>query len=134
MEKKEKVAAPDEELTADQILEKARLEAERIIAEAKEKVATPSAEETWIPPAVAENESRMKEKVKIKLFYDGKQYKDDLYVAVNGKNYQIQRGVEVEVPRYVAEVIANSDKQTQLVGDLINQGVEAAARLDSAVS
>ena len=30
---------------------------------------------------------------------------DDYYLAINGKSYQIQRDVEVEVPDYVAEAV-----------------------------
>lgn len=36
--------------------------------------------------------------------------KDDVYVALNGKAYQIQRGVEVRVPRGVAEILQNSEQ------------------------
>ena len=49
--------------------------------------------------------------VKIKLFKDSKNYTSDVFVAVNGRTYQIKRGVEVEVPEYVAEVLRNSEKQ-----------------------
>lgn len=49
--------------------------------------------------------------VKIKLFKDNKNYTSDVFVGVNGRTYQIQRGVEVEVPDYVAEVLRNSEKQ-----------------------
>lgn len=52
-------------------------------------------------------------KVRIKLFKDAGDYKDDMFVSVNGLRYQIQRGVEVEVPVFVAEVIANSQAQDQ---------------------
>ena len=37
----------------------------------------------------------------------------DLFVSVNGENYLIQRGVEVEVPDYIAEVIRNSDRMAE---------------------
>lgn len=51
--------------------------------------------------------------VKIKLFKDNKAYKDDVTVGVNGVFYKVQRGVEVEVPDYVAEVIRNSERQDE---------------------
>jgi hypothetical protein len=51
------------------------------------------------------------EKVKIKLFKDNNNYKDDVYVAVNGHAFLIQRGVEVEVPPYIAEVLQNAEEQ-----------------------
>ena len=46
--------------------------------------------------------------VRIRLFKDNSRYKGDLFVSVNGVNYKIRRGVEVEVPAYVAEVLENS--------------------------
>ena len=45
------------------------------------------------------------EMVSIKLFKDNGNYKDDVFVSVNGRNYQIQRGKTVQVPRCVAEVL-----------------------------
>ena len=35
---------------------------------------------------------------------------DDVYVAVNGKSFLIKRGVSVEVPEYVAEVLEHSEE------------------------
>ena len=52
-------------------------------------------------------------KVKVRLFRDSNQYKDSLFVAVNGESYMIPRGVEVEVPYYIAEVIENSLREDQ---------------------
>ena len=42
----------------------------------------------------------MEKMVKLKLFKDNGQYKDDVFVAVNGRTFQIVRGVEVEVPAW----------------------------------
>ena len=53
------------------------------------------------------------EKVKIKLFKDNDRYMDDVFVSVNGESYQIQRGVEVEVPDYIAEVLDHAAEQRQ---------------------
>ena len=39
-----------------------------------------------------------KKNVRIRLFKDNSRYKGDLFVSVNGVNYKIRRGVEVEVP------------------------------------
>ena len=49
--------------------------------------------------------------VKIHLFKDNKNYNGDVFVSVNGRTFQIQRGVEVEVPECVAEVLRNSETQ-----------------------
>ncbi len=71
--------------------------------------------------------------VKIRLFKDNDKYKDDVFVAVNGRSYQIKRGEEVEVPDFVAEVLERSMKQDQATADLIDResgtyAAEAALR------
>lgn len=33
-----------------------------------------------------------------------------VFVSVNGKNFKVMKGVPVKVPRYVAEVLLNSDE------------------------
>ena len=58
-----------------------------------------------------EQEQTKSDKVTIKLFYDGARYKDDVFVGVNGRRYQIKRGVEVEVPLAVKDVLYNSQRQ-----------------------
>lgn len=64
---------------------------------------------------------RMSEKVTIKLFRDNGKYKDDLTVTVNGVTYQIQRGVTVEVPRFIADVIAQSERQDTHTANMIEK-------------
>ena len=39
-----------------------------------------------------------------------KDLKDDVFVRVNQRTWQIQRGVKVEVPRCVAEVLENAEE------------------------
>jgi hypothetical protein len=51
--------------------------------------------------------------VKFHAFKDDDKYKDDIFVAVNGKRYQIKRGVDVMVPESVYEVLQNSQTQDQ---------------------
>lgn len=53
--------------------------------------------------------------MKIKLFKDNSRYKEDLFVSVNGVNYKIRRGVEVEVPPEVAEVLEHSQMQDERI-------------------
>lgn len=54
----------------------------------------------------------LEEPVTIQLFKDGKDYKDDLYVSVNNKRWQIRRGVPVTVPRKVSLQVADSEIQS----------------------
>ena len=60
----------------------------------------------------------------IQLFSDGGKYKGDLFVGVNGVNYQIKRGVPVKVPKAVAEVIRHSQEQD----------AQSAARMEAIVA
>ena len=75
-----------------------------------------------VPEPVAPSADEVK--VKIKLFKDDDKYKDDLVVGVNGTMYQIQRGIEVEVPLSVAEVIENSNRQDAETAKKIAAAVE----------
>lgn len=50
--------------------------------------------------------------VKIKL-PRGRKDEGDATVGVNGNIFKIKRGVEVEVPDYVADVLANSEATTE---------------------
>lgn len=56
--------------------------------------------------ATTENAPKM---VKIKLPLTRTE-KDDEYVCLNGKSYLIKRGVEVEVPAGVAEILRHSEQ------------------------
>ena len=66
-------------------------------------------------------EAFYKELVPVMLIKDNAKYKDDVTVTVNGTNYQIQRGVQVMVPRCVALVLERSRLQE----------LEAQAYMDS---
>ena len=72
----------------------------------------------------------LNEKVPVKLFKDSSRYKDDVYVSVNGHNFQIQRGVEVMVPRYVKEVLDNSDAQEGVLEQVNAENKEKVEELD----
>lgn len=65
-----------------------------------------------------------KKLVAIQLFKDSEKYKDDVFVAVNGKTWQIKRGERVEVPEDVAEVLERSMKQDAKTADLITRKSE----------
>ena len=44
-----------------------------------------------------------------------KDEKDDVFVSVNFRTYQIQRGVEVEVPDFVAEVLRHREEMLEQI-------------------
>ena len=58
----------------------------------------------------------------IHLFKDSQRYKAPVFVGVNGETYLIQRGVDVEVPKAVAEVLRHSEE----MDDAANAKIEAA--------
>lgn len=64
--------------------------------------------------------------VSIRLFKDNGRYKEDLFVSVNGVNYKIRRGVEVEVPPEVAEVLEHSQLQDERTAARIAAAENAA--------
>ena len=52
--------------------------------------------------------------VRFKLFKDGGKYKGDKFVGVNGKGYLVERGVCVDLPESVYNVLALSEEQIQV--------------------
>lgn len=68
-------------------------------------------DETKVEETKVEETIKSEEKVVVHLFKDNERYKDDVIVGLNGRLYQIQRGIDVEVPAGVAEILNNSMKQ-----------------------
>lgn len=64
------------------------------------------------------NEPKM---VRIRLFKDGERYKDDLPVILNGKCWMVKRGVAVEVPEAVAEIIEQQMEQDTNTAEMISR-------------
>lgn len=62
----------------------------------------------------------LRERVDFYAFKDSGKYKDDITVSVNGKTFQIKRGVTVRIPRYVRNVIMRSMEQDAKTADLID--------------
>ena len=90
-----------------QMLEMAKAEAAKIVAQAKESVGMDPTMEEKRKADLARGE----EYVEVKLFKDNGRYKDPVFVAVNGENCVIERGVRVKIKRKFAEVLDNSDNQ-----------------------
>ncbi len=84
-------------------------------------------------PAVPANVPRSEEElVDFYAFKDNDKYKSDIFVAVNGKTYRIQRGKHVRIPRYVAEVLRRSMEQDAATADMIEReaaSYDAAAKV-----
>lgn len=65
--------------------------------------------------------------VKIRIA-KSKERSDDVVVSVNGKRWQIKRGVEVEVPDYVAEVLENTRKMDELAMERMEEATKKFAQ------
>ena len=57
--------------------------------------------------------------IAIKLFKDNDRYKDDVYVAINGKNCVIKRGEWVKIKRKFALVLDQSEIQDSKAAKLM---------------
>ena len=69
----------------------------------------------------AEGKNPLEELVTIRLFKDNERYRDDVFVSVNGRTFQLKRGVEVQVPRYVQEVLDNSMSQDMVAAAMVDK-------------
>lgn len=98
--------------------EAARIDAELAAAQSKETEQLKEDEELTAGQKQVQMEKRMqeameaakaeKETIRLPITGNGD---DDVFVSVNGYKYLIQRGKEVEVPKFVAEVLKNSENQ-----------------------
>lgn len=64
-------------------------------------------------------EAKNEEMVTIRLIRD-ENHRQPLFVGLNGKGYLVQRGVNVQVPKAVAEIINNSLDQQQAALDYMD--------------
>ena len=74
--------------------------------------------------ANTDNKPKTPKMVKIKLPLSRTE-KDDVYVALNGKSYQIKRGTTVEVPEGVAEILQHRE-------EMLSQAIEFEAQAANA--
>lgn len=105
----ESIALADVAKQVEEMLAKAKAEAEKIVADAKASVGGELTEEQ--KKANEERKAYWEELVEVKLFKDNNKYKDDVYVSVNGENCVIKRGEKVKIKRKFADVLDKSDLQ-----------------------
>lgn len=103
-------------------------------AEEKAKEATETAKEAKSESKLTEAQKRAKlerdlheamqkakkDTVKVKIPKTETE-REDVFVCVNGCSYLIQRGKEVEVPKFVAEVLKNSEEQREAAYNLMEK-------------
>ena len=128
------VKTPDSELLAKlneiiAINEKLREENESLKETAKEKAQTAGSDTVDEVKQAAID--RMREKVPVKLFKDNGKYQDDLVVQLAGVAYQIKRGITVEVPRAIYDIIRRSELQDQHTANMLETLQEEYAKQNS---
>ena len=77
---------------------------------------------------VQENAQEEKDTVVIRLFKDSHRYSEPVFVGVNGETDLVQRGVPVEVPKAVAEVLQHSEEMENAAMEKITAAEAAAAQ------
>lgn len=117
--KPESINLADISKQVEEMLAKAKAEAEKIVADAKASVGGELTEEQ--KKANEERKAYWNEPVEVKLFKDNNKYKDDVYVSVNDENCLIKRGEKVMVKRKFADVLDKSDMQDYETSKLIEK-------------
>ena len=74
--------------------------------------------------AQEQTQEQAEKTVRIRLHKD-MQNNEDLFVGVNGRTFLIKRGVTVDVPECVAEVIANAEAQREQAMEYIEKNMKA---------
>jgi len=67
-----------------------------------------------------ESQSYFKRLVTVTLLKDNNNYKDDVTITYNGVNYQIKRGIPVQVPMYIKLILEDSHRQ-QMCADAYSE-------------
>ena len=106
-----------EELLARLAEAEAKAAAEKKRADDAEKEGTDTAEKLKaLEQAAAKKKAAEKAgKVRIKIPIEKNGPKEDVQVFINGRQYIIKRGVEVDVPRGVAEILHNRDLMLEVI-------------------
>lgn len=129
-EQAEQIVSPELEAIKAQIakmLADAKAEAEAIINNAKDQANAVAIGKPTMSEEAKKADAYWNEEVEIQLFKDNGKYKDDVYVAVNGKNCLIQRGKPVRVKRMFAEALRLSLEQDNETADMIRELTEGYA-------
>ena len=79
-------------------------------------------------------EAYLNEYVAIKLFRDNDRYRDDVYVAVNGRNCVIKRGEWVKVKRKFALVLDQSEIQDMKTAELLEAEQKRSREVEEGAS
>ena len=124
-EAEEKVeVTPDEalnklkELEADNALLKSMV---MQVIEGKIENTAPASSEKEMKVDSSEFDKAFAELVPIQLYKDNGKYNSDLFVRLNGRQYKIQRGKRVMVPKPIKEIIDQSEESDRRCAEMIDR-------------
>lgn len=103
----------------NEMLEQAREEARKIVAEAKAAAGGELTDEQ--KKANEERKAYLNEYVEVELFRDSNKYRDDVPVGNNGDICLIRRGGKVKIKRKFAKILENSNRQDFETSELIEK-------------
>lgn len=91
-------------------------EGEKPMAKTKAQIEAEAAADEAAARAAAQE--WLNERIPFTAFKDNDKYKDDILVTINGKNWQIQRGKTVFIPRYVYDALEASERQKGVAAEI----------------
>lgn len=92
-----------------------------LVAQRDEKKARKAVSEKPLQGFLKAQEAWLNEYVEVRLFKDNEKYKDDVYVAINGKNCIIRRGVWTRIRRKFALLLDQSEIQDLRTAELMEK-------------
>lgn len=111
---------PSDNMTKAELLEYIKAQQAEMDALAKKDEDIPEAKDD----SSEDVKKWLNERVPFYAFKDNDKYKDDIVVGCNGKNFIIQRGKQVMIPRYVKIALDNSTAQNTYAAN-VTQGFQA---------
>ena len=115
---KKTLAAMRREMEEMRAAYEAQIEALRGAAEEKKQTAEDAERRAAF---LKRQEQWLNEYVEVRLFKDNDKYKDDVYVAINGKNCLIRRGVWTRIRRKFALLLDQSEIQDLRTAELMEK-------------
>lgn len=95
---------------------------------AVKKAETAAVQEAQGAVQEAQGEAVEKDTEIVRLFKDAHRYSEPVFVGVNGETWLVQRGVDVEVPKAVAEVLRHSEEMDNAAMEKIAAAEAVAAQ------
>lgn len=86
-----------------------------------EKAKAAQAQDAKFKQFLRDQEAWLNEYVEVRLFKDNEKYKDDVYVAINGKNCVIRRGVWTRIRRKFALLLDQSEIQDLRTAEMMER-------------